>query len=261
MAGGGVTGVPSIAVFFPPTYNGAYPFHLTPASSQLHRPSPPSPLSSTAQRHHLSPSSTAEIRHRVAPPSSLESAAVIPKYRSKVKWNPKTETTVPSNPMVEKLKQLARGSMKVGTQLPDSQWGLVFLSKMLLLLYCMTGMVNGKDHFYDFVAKKEPLLMKNHTRNEITSNKGKEFGEEPNPKGRGSKQNRKTAHTADIDSNGVCLCLCMQLKETNFTKLCITSSVLTVNDSFPGPTIHVRKGDTAFVNVHNHGTYGGHNSL
>ncbi|KAL7245779.1 hypothetical protein ACSBR2_001002 [Camellia fascicularis] len=90
--------------------------------------------------------------------------------------------------------------MKVGTQLPDSQWGLVFLSKMLLLLlllYCMTGMVNGKDHFYDFV-----------------------------------------------------------LKETNFTKLCIPSTVLTVNDSFPGPTIHVRKGDTAFVNVHNHGTYG-----
>ncbi|CAL5384228.1 unnamed protein product [Camellia sinensis] len=217
---GGVSlGVPSIAIFFPPTYNGAYPFHLTPASSQLHCPLPPSPLSSTAQRHHLSPSSTAEIRHRVAPPSSLESATVIPKYRSKVKWNPKTETTVPSNPMVEKLKQLARGSMKVGTQLPDSQWGLVFLSKMLLLLlllYCMTGMVNGKDHFYDFV---------------------------------------------DIDSNGVCLCLCMQLKETNFTKLCITSSVLTVNDSFPGPTIHVRKGDTAFVNVHNHGTYGGHNSL
>ncbi|KAA8522552.1 hypothetical protein F0562_013087 [Nyssa sinensis] len=46
------------------------------------------------------------------------------------------------------------------------------------------------------------------------------------------------------------------LKETNFTKLCSSKSMLTVNDSFPGPVINVRKGDTAFVNVHNHGNYG-----
>ncbi|CAL5386232.1 unnamed protein product [Camellia sinensis] len=46
------------------------------------------------------------------------------------------------------------------------------------------------------------------------------------------------------------------LKETNFTKLCVTKSMLTVNDSFPGPTIQVHKGDTAFVNVHNYGDYG-----
>ena len=32
--------------------------------------------------------------------------------------------------------------------------------------------------------------------------------------------------------------------------------MLTVNEQFPGPTIHVRKGDTAFVNVHNDGKYG-----
>ncbi|XXG69336.1 hypothetical protein AAC387_Pa06g2231 [Persea americana] len=32
--------------------------------------------------------------------------------------------------------------------------------------------------------------------------------------------------------------------------------MLTVNDSFPGPTIRVRKGDTAIVNVHNYGRYG-----
>ncbi|CAN1250064.1 LAC14 [Linum perenne] len=32
--------------------------------------------------------------------------------------------------------------------------------------------------------------------------------------------------------------------------------MLSVNESFPGPTITVRRGDTAFVNVHNHGTNG-----
>ncbi|KAJ7969733.1 Laccase [Quillaja saponaria] len=46
------------------------------------------------------------------------------------------------------------------------------------------------------------------------------------------------------------------LKETNFTKLCTTKSILTVNDSFPGPVIRVHKGDIVFVNVHNNGTYG-----
>ena len=47
-----------------------------------------------------------------------------------------------------------------------------------------------------------------------------------------------------------------QLKETNFTKLCSTKSILTVNGTFPGPTIRVYKGDTVFVNVHNQGKYG-----
>ncbi|KAK4800727.1 hypothetical protein SAY86_021214 [Trapa natans] len=46
------------------------------------------------------------------------------------------------------------------------------------------------------------------------------------------------------------------LKEANFTKLCSTKSMLTVNGSFPGPEIRVHKGDTAFVTVHNNGTYG-----
>ncbi|XP_048129881.1 laccase-14-like [Rhodamnia argentea] len=46
------------------------------------------------------------------------------------------------------------------------------------------------------------------------------------------------------------------LKETSVTKLCETKSIMTVNDSFPGPTIEVQKGDTVFVNVHNHGDYG-----
>lgn len=46
------------------------------------------------------------------------------------------------------------------------------------------------------------------------------------------------------------------VKESNFTRLCHTKSMLTVNDSFPGPEIHVHKGDTVFINVHNQGTYG-----
>ncbi|XP_022772391.1 laccase-15-like [Durio zibethinus] len=43
------------------------------------------------------------------------------------------------------------------------------------------------------------------------------------------------------------------LQESEFTKLCSTMSILTVNGSFPGPEIRVRRGDTVFVNVHNQG--------
>ncbi|KDP35113.1 hypothetical protein JCGZ_11126 [Jatropha curcas] len=46
------------------------------------------------------------------------------------------------------------------------------------------------------------------------------------------------------------------LKETNFTRLCSIKSMLTVNGSFPGPVIRVRKGDLVYVNVHNQGKYG-----
>ncbi|KAI5312783.1 hypothetical protein L3X38_041957 [Prunus dulcis] len=46
------------------------------------------------------------------------------------------------------------------------------------------------------------------------------------------------------------------LTELNFTRLCETKTILTVNGTLPGPTITVRKGDTAFVNVHNQGSYG-----
>ncbi|KAB1220709.1 putative laccase-9, partial [Morella rubra] len=48
----------------------------------------------------------------------------------------------------------------------------------------------------------------------------------------------------------------LQLKETNYTRLCTTKSMFTVNGQWPGPTIHVRRGDRAFVNVHNDGDYG-----
>ncbi|XP_030461528.2 putative laccase-9 [Syzygium oleosum] len=46
------------------------------------------------------------------------------------------------------------------------------------------------------------------------------------------------------------------LRETNFTRMCVTKSMLTVNESFPGPTLYVRKGDTVYVNVINEGYYG-----
>ena len=48
----------------------------------------------------------------------------------------------------------------------------------------------------------------------------------------------------------------LQVKESNFTKLCETKSTLTVNASFPGPAIRAHKGDTLYVNVYNQGTYG-----
>ncbi|KAJ9675328.1 hypothetical protein PVL29_024324 [Vitis rotundifolia] len=46
------------------------------------------------------------------------------------------------------------------------------------------------------------------------------------------------------------------LTESNFTRLCSTKTMLTVNGSFPGPVIRVRKGDTIYINIHNQGSYG-----
>ncbi|XP_062159764.1 putative laccase-9 [Alnus glutinosa] len=46
------------------------------------------------------------------------------------------------------------------------------------------------------------------------------------------------------------------LREMNFTRLCTRKSMFTVNHQWPGPTIYARKGDTAFINVHNQGDYG-----
>ncbi|XP_043721945.1 laccase-14-like [Telopea speciosissima] len=45
------------------------------------------------------------------------------------------------------------------------------------------------------------------------------------------------------------------ITETSYTRLCSTKKILTVNGLFPGPAIHVRRGDTVFINVVNHGTY------
>ncbi|XP_071930183.1 laccase-15-like [Coffea arabica] len=43
------------------------------------------------------------------------------------------------------------------------------------------------------------------------------------------------------------------VKEASYTRLCSTKDILTVNGLFPGPTLHLRQGDTAFVHVHNKG--------
>lgn len=48
----------------------------------------------------------------------------------------------------------------------------------------------------------------------------------------------------------------LQVKETNFTRLCSSKTMMTVNDSFPGPVLRARNGDTIFVNVHNQGEDG-----
>nr|DAD32890.1 TPA_asm: hypothetical protein HUJ06_011741 [Nelumbo nucifera] len=45
------------------------------------------------------------------------------------------------------------------------------------------------------------------------------------------------------------------LTETNYTRLCYTKPILTVNGMFPGPELHVYKGDTAIINVVNQATY------
>ena len=48
----------------------------------------------------------------------------------------------------------------------------------------------------------------------------------------------------------------LQVKNTFFERLCSNKTMLTINDSFPGPTILVHKGDRAYVNVHNEASYG-----
>ncbi|XP_034706667.1 uncharacterized protein LOC117930232 isoform X2 [Vitis riparia] len=41
------------------------------------------------------------------------------------------------------------------------------------------------------------------------------------------------------------------LKKSNFTRLCSTKSMLTVNESFPGLVIPIHRGDKVYVNVQN----------
>lgn len=48
----------------------------------------------------------------------------------------------------------------------------------------------------------------------------------------------------------------MQIAEKNYTRLCSTTSILTVNGQFPGPVIRVHKGDKVYVKVSNQGDYG-----
>ncbi|WCJ44072.1 laccase 14 [Euphorbia peplus] len=44
--------------------------------------------------------------------------------------------------------------------------------------------------------------------------------------------------------------------DINLTRMCENTTTLTINGMFPGPTLHVNKGETIRVNVHNNGTYG-----
>ncbi|XP_062009175.1 putative laccase-9 [Rosa rugosa] len=46
------------------------------------------------------------------------------------------------------------------------------------------------------------------------------------------------------------------VKEVNFTRLCESKLMLVVNESFPGPELRARKGDTIYINVYNQGFYG-----
>ncbi|KAD4584762.1 hypothetical protein E3N88_22363 [Mikania micrantha] len=48
----------------------------------------------------------------------------------------------------------------------------------------------------------------------------------------------------------------MLVKEANFTRLCKSKTILTVNGQYPGPTIYARRGDTLIVNVKNRGNLG-----
>ncbi|KAL9317728.1 hypothetical protein ACSQ67_014245 [Phaseolus vulgaris] len=45
------------------------------------------------------------------------------------------------------------------------------------------------------------------------------------------------------------------VREAQYTRLCSTKSILTVNGNFPGPTIRVNRGDTIYVDVYNEGNY------
>ncbi|GKA99978.1 putative laccase [Tanacetum coccineum] len=44
------------------------------------------------------------------------------------------------------------------------------------------------------------------------------------------------------------------VQETNYTRLCSSKNILTVNGQYPGPTISARRGDTVIVDVINQAT-------
>ncbi|KAI3685443.1 hypothetical protein L6452_34685 [Arctium lappa] len=47
-----------------------------------------------------------------------------------------------------------------------------------------------------------------------------------------------------------------EVKEANFTRLCKSKRILTVDGKFPGPTIYAHRGETLIVNVFNRGNLG-----
>ncbi|KAJ0732911.1 putative laccase [Helianthus annuus] len=58
-----------------------------------------------------------------------------------------------------------------------------------------------------------------------------------------------------INSQAATLKYTFVVQETNYTRLCSTKSILTVNGLFPGPTITARRGDTVIVDVINNGNH------
>ncbi|KAK9069708.1 hypothetical protein SSX86_011612 [Deinandra increscens subsp. villosa] len=58
-----------------------------------------------------------------------------------------------------------------------------------------------------------------------------------------------------IHSQAALLKYTFVVQETNYTRLCSTKSLLTVNGLFPGPTITARRGDTVIVDVINKGDH------
>jgi laccase len=47
----------------------------------------------------------------------------------------------------------------------------------------------------------------------------------------------------------------IQIQSTSVKRLCGMHNIITVNGQFPGPTLHVRNGDTLMVKVYNNAQY------
>ncbi|XP_023770814.1 laccase-15 [Lactuca sativa] len=58
-----------------------------------------------------------------------------------------------------------------------------------------------------------------------------------------------------IHSQAAVLQYTFMIQETNYTRLCSSKNILTVNGQFPGPTITARRGDTVIVDVINGGDH------
>ncbi|XP_076920688.1 laccase-14-like, partial [Bidens hawaiensis] len=58
-----------------------------------------------------------------------------------------------------------------------------------------------------------------------------------------------------IHSQAAVLKYTFVVQETNYTRLCNTKSLLTINGQFPGPTITARRGDTVIIDVINKGDH------
>ncbi|KAI3685444.1 hypothetical protein L6452_34687 [Arctium lappa] len=57
-----------------------------------------------------------------------------------------------------------------------------------------------------------------------------------------------------IESEGALVRYTFVVQENNYTRLCSSKNILTVNGQYPGPTISARRGDTVIVDVINQAT-------